>query len=226
MDNTHIKKIAPSILSADFSRLGEEIAKIEEAGADLIHIDVMDGHFVPNLTVGPLAIEALRKITRLPLDVHLMIDNPDQMIQDFVKAGADYLTVHVEVLRHMHRTVQSIREKGVRCGIALNPATSLSVIENIIGDINLLLLMSVNPGFGGQTFIPFMVEKARAAKMMINERGTDVELEIDGGIKIENIEKISKSGVDIFVAGTAVFGNKDYKWAIDEMRRRAEEIQV
>lgn len=226
MDNANMKKIAPSILSADFSRLGEEISRVEEAGADLIHIDVMDGHFVPNLTIGPPVIEAIRKITRLPLDVHLMIDNPDLMIPDFIKAGADYLTVHAEALIHMHRTVQSIREKGVRCGIALNPATSLSVIENIVGEIDLLLLMSVNPGFGGQTFIPFMVEKARAAKMMINERGTDVELEIDGGIKIENIEKISKSGVDIFVAGTAVFGNKDYKWAIEEMRRRAEEIQV
>lgn len=226
MDNAHMKKIAPSILSADFSRLGEEISRVEEAGADLIHIDVMDGHFVPNLTIGPPVIEAIRKITRLPLDVHLMINNPDQMIPDFIKAGADYLTVHAEALVHMHRTVQSIKEKGVRCGIALNPATSLSVIENIIGDIDLLLLMSVNPGFGGQTFIPFMLEKVRAAKMMINERGCDVELEIDGGIKIENIERISRAGVDIFVAGTAVFGNKDYKWAIDEMRRRAEEIQV
>ena len=226
MDNANMKKIAPSILSADFSRLGEEISRVEEAGADLIHIDVMDGHFVPNLTIGPPVIEAIRKITRLPLDVHLMINNPDQMIPDFIKAGADYLTVHAEALIHMHRTVQSIREKGVRCGIALNPATSLSAIENIIGDIDLLLLMSVNPGFGGQTFIPFMLEKVRAAKMMINERGCDVELEIDGGIKIENIERISRAGVDIFVAGTAVFGNKDYKWAIDEMRRRAEEIQV
>ncbi|MEK6577038.1 MAG: ribulose-phosphate 3-epimerase [Nitrospirota bacterium] len=221
-----MKKIAPSILSADFSRLGEEISRVEEAGADLIHIDVMDGHFVPNLTIGPPVIEAIRKITRLPLDVHLMINNPDQMIPDFIKAGADYLTVHAEALIHMHRTVQSIREKGLKCGIALNPATSLSAIENIIGDIDLLLLMSVNPGFGGQTFIPFMLEKIRAAKMMINERGCDVELEIDGGIKIENIERISRAGVDIFVAGTAVFGNKDYKWAIDEMRRRTEEIQV
>lgn len=221
-----MKKIAPSILSADFSRLGEEISRVEEAGADLIHIDVMDGHFVPNLTIGPPVIEAIRKITRLPLDVHLMINNPDQMIPDFIKAGADYLTVHAEALIHMHRTVQSIREKGLRCGIALNPATALSAIENIIGDIDLLLLMSVNPGFAGQTFIPFMLEKVRAAKMMINERGCDVELEIDGGIKIENIERISRAGVDIFVAGTAVFGNKDYKWAIDEMRRRAEEIQV
>ncbi|MEK7280312.1 MAG: ribulose-phosphate 3-epimerase [Nitrospirota bacterium] len=221
-----MKKIAPSILSADFSRLGEEISRVEEAGADLIHIDVMDGHFVPNLTIGPPVIEAIRKITRLPLDVHLMINNPDQMLPDFIKAGADYLTVHAEALVHMHRTVQSIKEKGVRCGIALNPATSLSVIENIIGDIDLLLLMSVNPGFGGQTFIPFMLEKVRAAKMMINERGCDVELEIDGGIKIENIERISRAGVDIFVAGTAVFGNKDYKWAIDEMRRRAEEVVI
>lgn len=226
MDNANMKKIAPSILSADFSRLGEEISRVEEAGADLIHIDVMDGHFVPNLTIGPPVIEAIRKITRLPLDVHLMINNPDQMIPDFIKAGADYLTVHAEALIHMHRTVQSIREKGVRCGIALNPATSLSAIENIIGDIDLLLLMSVNPGFGGQTFIPFMLEKVRAAKMMINERGCNVELEIDGGIKIENIERISRAGVDIFVAGTAVFGNKDYKWAIDEMRRRAEEVVI
>ncbi len=226
MDNANMKKIAPSILSADFSRLGEEISRVEEAGADLIHIDVMDGHFVPNLTIGPPVIEAIRKITRLPLDVHLMINNPDQMLPDFIKAGADYLTVHAEALVHMHRTVQSIKEKGVRCGIALNPATSLSVIENIIGDIDLLLLMSVNPGFGGQTFIPFMLEKVRAAKMMINERGCDVELEIDGGIKIENIERISRAGVDIFVAGTAVFGNKDYKWAIDEMRRRAEEVVI
>lgn len=221
-----MKKIAPSILSADFLRLGEEISRVEEAGADLIHIDVMDGHFVPNLTIGPPVIEAIRKITRLPLDVHLMINNPDQMIPDFIKAGADYLTVHAEALIHMHRTVQLIREKGIRCGIALNPATSLSAIENIIGDIDLLLLMSVNPGFGGQTFIPFMLEKVRAAKMMINERGCDVELEIDGGVKIENIDKIARTGVDIFVAGTAIFGCKDYKWAIDEMRRRIEEIQV
>ncbi|HLF87146.1 MAG TPA: ribulose-phosphate 3-epimerase [Nitrospiria bacterium] len=221
-----MKKIAPSILSADFLRLGEEISRVEEAGADLIHIDVMDGHFVPNLTIGPPVIEAIRKITRLPLDVHLMINNPDQMIPDFIKAGADYLTVHAEALIHMHRTVQLIREKGIRCGIALNPATSLSAIENIIGDIDLLLLMSVNPGFGGQTFIPFMLEKVTAAKMMINERGCDVELEIDGGVKIENIDKIARTGVDIFVAGTAIFGCKDYKWAIDEMRRRIEEIQV
>lgn len=226
MDNTHIKKIAPSILSADFSRLGEEIAKIEEAGADLIHIDVMDGHFVPNLTIGPPVIEALRRVTRLPLDVHLMIDNPDEILNDFINAGADYLTVHAETLIHMHRTVQSIREKGVKCGIALNPATSLSTVENIIGDIDLLLLMSVNPGVGGQTFIPFMLEKIRATKMMIDERGSHVELEVDGGVNIENIDKIAKVGVDIFVAGTAIFGCKNYKWAIDEMRRRVREDYI
>ncbi len=214
-----MKKIAPSILSADFGRLSEEIKKVEEAGADLIHVDVMDGHFVPNLTIGPPVIEFIRKATTLPLDVHLMIENPERYIDNFVSAGSNILTVHVETCPHLHRTIQQIKEKGILAGVALNPATPLVSVEEIIGYVDLLLIMSVNPGFGGQSFIPAILAKIKAARKMIDSKGARVELEVDGGLKIENIKQISDAGCDIFVAGSAIFKSKDYQKSISAMRQ-------
>jgi ribulose-phosphate 3-epimerase len=216
------KKIAPSILSADFSRLAEEIQEVEAAGADLIHVDVMDGHFVPNLTIGPPIVRAIRKVTRLPLDVHLMVTNPDALIPDFIKAGSDYLTVHVETCPHLHRTVQSIRENGVKAGVTLNPATPLALIEPILPFVDLLLVMSVNPGFGGQAFIPEVLGKVRAARDLTDRAGRSIELEVDGGLKVENVGEISNAGADIFVAGSAVFHSEDYKKTLADMRREIE----
>ncbi|HTN42505.1 MAG TPA: ribulose-phosphate 3-epimerase [Nitrospiria bacterium] len=213
------KKIAPSILSADFAHLAEEIAKVTEAGADMIHVDVMDGHFVPNFTIGPPIVKAIRKVTRLPLDVHLMMTNPDDFIHDFIKAGSNYITVHVETCPHLHRTIQSIKEEGVKAGVTLNPATPLSSVEEILGEVDLLLIMSVNPGFGGQGFIPSALEKLRRARTMIDQRGAKVELEIDGGIKVENVGAIAQAGADILVSGSAIFESKDYKDTIQKMRR-------
>ena len=212
------KKIAPSILSAKFSHLAEEIQKVEKAGADMIHVDVMDGHFVPNITVGPPIVKAIREVTRLPLDVHLMITNPDNYIRDFIQAGSDYLTVHVETCPHLHRTVQSIKGNGAKAGVTLNPATSLSLVKPILPFVDLLLIMSVNPGFGGQSFIPQVLDKVREARRMIDERGLFVELEVDGGLKVENVKEIAKAGADIFVAGSAVFHSKDYKETLEKMR--------
>ena len=213
------KKIAPSILSADFAHLAEEIAKVTEAGADMIHVDVMDGHFVPNFTIGPPIVKAIRKVTRLPLDVHLMMTNPDDFIHDFIKAGSNYITVHVETCPHLHRTIQSIKEEGVKAGVTLNPATPLSSVEEILGEVDLLLIMSVNPGFGGQGFVPSALEKLRRARTMIDQRGAKVELEIDGGIKVENVGAIAQAGADILVSGSAIFESKDYKDTIQKMRR-------
>jgi ribulose-phosphate 3-epimerase len=213
------KKIAPSILSADFAYLADEIAKVTEAGADMIHVDVMDGHFVPNFTIGPPIVKAIRKVTRLPLDVHLMMTNPDDYIHDFIKAGSNYITVHVETCPHLHRTIQSIKEEGVKAGVTLNPATPLSSVEEILGEVDLLLIMSVNPGFGGQEFIPSVLEKLRRARTMIDQRGAKVELEIDGGIKVENVAAIAQAGADILVSGSAIFQSKDYKDTIQKMRR-------
>jgi ribulose-phosphate 3-epimerase len=213
------KKIAPSILSADFAYLADEIAKVTEAGADMIHVDVMDGHFVPNFTIGPPIVKAIRKVTRLPLDVHLMMTNPDDYIHDFIKAGSNYITVHVETCPHLHRTIQSIKEEGVKAGVTLNPATPLSSVEEILGEVDLLLIMSVNPGFGGQEFIPSVLEKLRRARTMIDQRGAKVELEIDGGIKVENIAAIAQAGADILVSGSAIFQSKDYKETIQKMRK-------
>jgi ribulose-phosphate 3-epimerase len=208
-------KVAPSILSADFSRLGEEIKAVEAAGADLIHVDVMDGHFVPNITIGPLIVQAARKVTKLPLDVHLMIENPELYIADFAKAGADYITVHTEAAYHLHRLVQSIREhKGVKAGVSLNPATQLETLDYIIGDIDLVLIMSVNPGFGGQAYIPSATDKIRRLRKMIDDRKLSVEIEVDGGVKPENAAEIAGAGADILVAGSAVYGAKDYAAAI------------
>ena len=212
------KKIAPSILSADFAHLAKEIQKVEEAGADMIHVDVMDGHFVPNLTVGPPIVKSIRKATRLPLDVHLMITNPDDYIPEFIKSGSDYLTVHVETCPHLHRTIQAIKENGVKAGVTLNPATPLSLIAPILPFVDLLLVMSVNPGFGGQSFIPQVLDKIREARHMIDEMQVPVELEVDGGLKAENIKEIAQAGADIFVAGSSIFHSKDYKMTLEKMR--------
>ncbi|MBI5756499.1 MAG: ribulose-phosphate 3-epimerase [Nitrospirae bacterium] len=214
------KKIAPSILSADFSRLGEEIRMVEEAGAGLIHVDVMDGHFVPNITVGPFILEAVRKVTSLPLDVHLMIERPEEYISAFAGAGADIITVHVEACGHLHRTVQQIKEKGKMAGVSVNPATPLVMVEDILGDIDLLLIMSVNPGFSGQQFIPSVLEKIRGARRMFDKIGSKAYLEVDGGIKLDNIAEVASAGADMFVSGSGVFGTGDYKKTIEEMKKR------
>jgi ribulose-phosphate 3-epimerase len=214
-------QIAPSILSADFTILGQEIKDVETAGADLIHVDVMDGQFVPNLTVGPMIVEAVRRVTALPLDVHLMIHDADALIPEFAEAGSNYLTVHVEACPHLHRTVQLIKEKGVKAGVSLNPATSLSLVEPILPDIDLLLVMSVNPGFGGQTFIPFVLDKVKAARKMIDAIAPHVLLEVDGGVKPENAKALRKAGAEVFVAGSAIFGKRDYAKAMAAMRSEA-----
>jgi ribulose-phosphate 3-epimerase len=212
-------KVAPSILSADFSRLDEEIKAVEAAGADIIHVDVMDGHFVPNITIGPLIVEAARRATRLPLDVHLMITNPELYVADFAKAGADYITVHVETGFHLNRLIQSIREhKGVKAAVSLNPATSLSVLDYVLADVDMVLVMSVNPGFGGQAFIPSALDKIAALRKRIDELGLKTEIEVDGGVKPANAAGIIRAGADILVAGSAVFGAKDYAAAIKGIR--------
>ena len=213
-----MKMIAPSILSADFSRLGKEIADVEAAGADWIHIDVMDGHFVPNLTIGPGVVASIRKTTKLPFDVHLMIENPERYINDFAKAGADGITVHVEATAHLHRTVAMIREKGLRAGVSLNPATPLCLVEPILPDIDLLLVMTVNPGFGGQKFIGEMLPKIAAAGRMIREIAPAVLLEVDGGVTLKNIREIADTGAEILVAGSAIFGSGDYPATIGAMK--------
>lgn len=216
-----MKLIAPSILSADGGRLNEEIVAVEKAGADWIHIDVMDGHFVPNITMGPAIITALRKITRLPFDVHLMIKNPDSYVESFAAAGADYITVHVEAANHLHRTVELIRKTGKKAGVSLNPATPLSSIEEILSDIDLLLIMSVNPGFGGQKFIPGALSKIERANEMIAKLPKKPLLEVDGGVNLQNIASIAKSGADVLVAGAAVFGTADYAHTITALKTAA-----
>ncbi len=210
-------QIAPSILSADFMRLGDEIHAAEEAGADLLHIDIMDGHFVPNITIGPAVVAAIRKITKLPLDVHLMIKDPDKYLLDFAKAGADYLTVHAEAAVHLHRTVQGIRETGIKAGVSINPATPVSLLECIIADIDLVLLMSVNPGFGGQKFIPATMEKIKKARDMIKAAGSHAVIEIDGGVKLDNAKEIADAGADILVMGSAFFESGNYKTTMEKL---------
>ncbi|QEM66942.1 ribulose-phosphate 3-epimerase [Geobacter sp. FeAm09] len=221
-----MKKIAPSILSADFSRLGDEIRAVEAAGADYIHIDVMDGHFVPNITIGPLIVEAARRVTSLPLDVHLMIENPDRYIPDFAAAGADIIVVHAEAVHHLHRTVQLIRSLGKRAGVSLNPATPLNALEYVLADLDLVLLMTVNPGFGGQSFIEACLPKIQALRAMLDRRGGEAELEVDGGVKTANIARIAHAGADVFVAGSAVFGSPDYAATIAEMKRLTRETML
>ncbi len=210
-------RIAPSILSADFMRLGEEVLAAAEAGADLLHIDIMDGHFVPNITIGPAVVAAIRKISRLPLDVHLMIDDPDKYLSDFADAGADYLTIHCEAAVHLHRSVQWIRERGIKAGVSINPATPVSQLESIISDLDLVLLMSVNPGFGGQKFIPGTMAKIRSAKEMIRASGASAVIEIDGGVKPENAKEIAEAGADILVMGSAFFESGDYKKTMEKL---------
>ncbi len=215
-----MKLIAPSILSADFARLGEEIRAVEEAGADWIHIDIMDGHFVPNITMGPLVVEAVRRSTRLPLDVHLMIENADRYIPDFIKAGADLVAVQVEACVHLNRSIQLIRECGARPGVVLNPATPLESLTWVLEDVDFIMLMSVNPGFGGQKFIPNTLARIRQLREMLNARGLNPLIEIDGGVNTGTITAIAAAGVDVFVAGSAVFGSPDYRATITEFRRR------
>ncbi|MCC6545240.1 MAG: ribulose-phosphate 3-epimerase [Nitrospirae bacterium] len=213
-------KIAPSILSANFAQLGEELRRVEDAGADWIHVDVMDGHFVPNITIGPFVVEAVKKATSLPLDVHLMIERPEGYISSFADAGADIITVHVEACTHLHRTIQQIKESGKKAGVSLNPSTPLVMVECVLEDIDLLLIMSVNPGFSGQKFIPFSMEKIREARRMLDKIGSKAYLEVDGGIKLDNIAEIAAAGADMFVSGSGVFGTQDYKMTIGEMKKR------
>ena len=210
--------IAPSILSADFSRLGDEVKAVEQAGADWIHVDVMDGHFVPNITIGPAVVEAVRKVTELPLDVHLMIENADNYISDFISAGADIITVHVEACTHLNRTIQLIKEHDKMAGVVLNPATPLSSLEEILHEIDMVLLMSVNPGFGGQKFIPSMLDKIQNLAEIMSNYEHPIALEVDGGINPANVGEIKQAGASVLVAGSAVFNAKDYKKAIKSLR--------
>ncbi len=218
--------IAPSILSADFARLADEVAAVEAAGADFLHVDVMDGHFVPNLTVGPPIVESLRKVTSLPLDVHLMITNPDSFISAFAEAGANYLTVHTETCPHLHRTIQLIKEHGVKAGITLNPSTSLTTLEEVVADADLVLIMSVNPGFGGQTFIPAVLDKITRTRELMTRTGSQALLEVDGGIKVDNAAEVVKAGADVLVAGSAIFNSPNYSDTIHALRSAAQALST
>ena len=206
-----MRRIAPSILSADFVRLKEEIQAVEAAGADYLHIDVMDGHFVPNITIGPPVVEAVRKVTRLPLDVHLMIENPDQYSPEFAKAGANILSVHQETCPHLNRTINLIKEYGLIPAVVLNPSTPISTLEDILEEVGMVLIMSVNPGFGGQKFIPGTIKKIRNLKGMITERGLNIDIEIDGGVTPKNVGQVCNAGADVVVAGSAIFHTPDYR---------------
>ncbi len=215
-------QIAPSILSADFGRLAAEVKAVEDAGADVIHVDVMDGHFVPNITLGPLIVRAIKPVTNLPLDCHLMISDPDRYIEAFASAGADWITVHVEACTHLHRTIQAIRGLGVKAGAVLNPATPLSTLDYVLEDLDLVLLMSVNPGFGGQGFIPSALRKTAELREMIKSRGLDIPIEVDGGVNLSTIRDVVAAGAEICVAGSAVYGTDDYARTISDLKKAAE----
>jgi ribulose-phosphate 3-epimerase len=215
-------RIAPSILSADFGRLADEVRAVEAAGADWIHVDVMDGRFVPNITIGPLVVEAVRKVTRMPIDAHLMIVEPERYVEAFAKAGADLISVHAEVSPHLHRTIQAIRAAGARPSVALNPSTPLDCLEYVLGDVDMVLLMTVNPGFGGQSYIPAVTEKVRRLRRMADERGQELEIQVDGGVRASTVGEVARAGANVLVAGTAVFGAKDYRAAVHDLRDAAE----
>ncbi|WP_165995353.1 ribulose-phosphate 3-epimerase [Bacillus sp. Cs-700] len=212
-------KIAPSILASDFARLGEEVKDVEAAGADYIHVDVMDGHFVPNITIGAPIVRALRPVTSLPLDVHLMIENPDQYIEEFAQAGADILTVHAEACPHLHRTIQLIKSKGVKAGVVINPATPVDAIKHVIEDVDLVLLMTVNPGFGGQAFIDRVLSKITETKKLADSLGVSPEIEVDGGVNAETARACIEAGATVLVAGSAIYSQSDRKAAIDQIRQ-------
>ena len=215
-------RIAPSILSCNFLELGKEIKDVEKAGADLIHIDVMDGHFVPNITIGPLFVEAIKKIASKPLDVHLMIDNPGAFVNDFAVKGADIITIHAEADNHLFRTLEVIKSSGKKAGVSLNPSTPLAVLDHVIHIVDLILIMTVNPGFGGQAYIPSMEEKIRNTRKMIDRTGRKIDLEVDGGIKADNVKKVVEAGGDMIVMGTEIFHSKDYRKKIQEVRKKIE----
>lgn len=212
-------KLAPSILSADFTKLGDQVGMVEQAGAEYLHIDVMDGHFVPNITIGPLVVEALRPVSKMTFDVHLMIENPDQYIGDFVKAGADIISIHAETCPHLHRSIQNIKSFGVKAAVALNPATSLAAIEYVLENLDMVLLMTVNPGFGGQKFIPEILPKIAALRNRIQSMGLNTEIEVDGGVNPQNARRIVEAGATVLVAGSAVFGSPDIPGAVRDIRQ-------
>jgi len=219
MSSSTTYRIAPSILSADFARLGEEVRNVEAAGADLIHFDVMDNHYVPNLTIGPLVCQAIRPHVQIPIDVHLMVKPVDRIIPDFAKAGANIISFHPEATEHLDRSLQLIRDHGCKAGLAFNPGTPLNYLEYVMDKLDLILIMSVNPGFGGQSFIPHTLKKIAEVRKLIDESGFDIMLEVDGGIKTDNIAEIARAGADTFVAGSAIFGKPDYASIIGGMRR-------
>ncbi len=214
-----MKKISPSILSADFTRLGDEITAVVAAGADYLHIDVMDGHFVPNITIGPLVVKAARPVTDIPFDVHLMISQPELYIEEFVKAGADIISIHAETAIHLHRTLTHIRDCGAKAAVALNPATPVNVLDHVLTELDMVLIMSVNPGFEGQKFIPEVIPKIKALREKIDKLGLPIEIEVDGGINSATIESVSNAGADVFVAGSAIYHSKNYGETIEALRR-------
>ena len=214
-------KLAPSILSADFARLLEDVKKVEKAGCEYLHIDVMDGHFVPNITLGPGIVKSLRKDVDMVFDAHLMIENPDNYIKQFVDAGCDIIVVHQEACRHLHRTIQNIKSHGIKAGVALNPATPIDTIKYVLQDVDMVLLMSVNPGFGGQSYIPVVTEKIKELKALIDEMGLDIDIEVDGGVKPSNISEVVNAGANVIVAGSAIFSTGDIDEAVKSLRENA-----